>query len=162
MTQEQQILDKAKRYAKPHERFLNNTIKTDCCWIWSKCTRQGYGAFQVDNKIMDSHRYSYEYHKGKIPKGMCVLHKCDNRRCVNPEHLFLGTRIDNQKDMKNKNRAALGEKNARSKLTLNDIKDIRKSKGIVKTGVLLDKYNISRSQMGRILRHENWNNPMQL
>lgn len=56
---------------------------------------------------MITHRASYEVHIGPIPKGMFVLHKCDNRRCINPDHLFLGTAADNTKDMINKGRAYL-------------------------------------------------------
>ena len=88
------------------ERFINKVHKTDYCWIWNGAIRgnSGYGSFNVNGKIESSHRISYKLFKGVIPMGICVLHRCDNRLCVNPDHLFLGTQGDNMKDMFNKGR----------------------------------------------------------
>lgn len=69
------------------------------CWVWKKsCCRSGYGQIKVFKKMVLAHRYSYEIHKGEIPKGMEILHECDNKKCINPAHLKAGTHSQNMKD----------------------------------------------------------------
>ena len=91
------------------KRFFDKINKTETCWIWTAGSRgkTGYGAFKIKGKVIDSHRVSYEIHKGEIPEKMYVCHTCDNRKCVNPEHLFLGTAKDNWQDGFDKGRIKL-------------------------------------------------------
>lgn len=81
--------------------------ENNCCWEWKSCrSSSGYGEFYINGKNVSSHRFSYILSNGKIPSGLCVLHHCDNPGCVNPEHLFLGTQLDNMADMIKKGRKA--------------------------------------------------------
>lgn len=83
------------------QRFEEKFLVSPGCWNWIACTNpKGYGQFTQ----LRAHRVSYELYVGPIPEGLSVLHKCDNRRCVNPDHLFVGTQDDNMKDMKRKGR----------------------------------------------------------
>ncbi len=103
------------------------------CWLWMGTIHyKGYGVIYVGfknnrPKWEQSHRVSWEIHRGTIPAGMCVLHRCDTRSCVNPNHLFIGTKTDNNLDRDNKGRhiALRGENHGMSKLTDAQILSIR-------------------------------------
>jgi HNH endonuclease len=96
----------------PIERFWGYVIRGDGCWSWSGPIQKpfGYGILNVQEtgrrhpKRIRAHRFSYELHFGAIADGVWVLHHCDNPPCVRPEHLFLGTQIDNMRDMALKSR----------------------------------------------------------
>ena len=93
------------------------------CWEWISGTdKKGYGEIRLKNgksggKRAHAHRMAYEVFVGKIPQGMLVCHICDNPKCINPEHLFLGAYKDNYRDSKEKGRNAKGEKNGQAILT---------------------------------------------
>lgn len=88
------------------ERFWGYVDKGGDCWLWTAgCFKRGYGAFAYEGKRPGyAHRFSYELHHGPIPEGKLVMHKCDNRKCVNPEHLKAGTQRDNIRDSMAKDR----------------------------------------------------------
>lgn len=90
------------------------------CWLWNQALNQhGYGHCVHDWKLTLAHRASYEEFRGPIPDGMLICHRCDVRACVNPDHLFIGTYTDNNRDMSAKGRwnGLRGEKSPHAKLT---------------------------------------------
>lgn len=105
------------------EKFLAR-VKVDeaGCWIFQgMINRQGYGQVKRDGKFYFAHRYSWMLHNGEIEKGLVCCHKCDVRRCVNPDHLFVGTQKDNQQDMARKGRHVFGERSSQAKLTTENV-----------------------------------------
>jgi HNH endonuclease len=89
------------------ERFTRKyIIMPSGCWEWQATKNtQGRGFIAIHSKPVQAHRVSYQLFRGEIPKGLCVLHTCDNGGCVNPDHLWLGTQLDNRRDCINKGRA---------------------------------------------------------
>ena len=105
--------------------------------------------------IIGAHRYSYELAYGPIPDGLCCCHRCDNPQCINPEHLFLGTRSDNLQDAVRKGRMAHGETQGNSKLTEVDVRAIREDK--VSTGSILgEKYGVHPNTIYAIKKGLTW------
>ncbi len=93
------------------ERFWSKVEKSPDCWLWKAATASGYGTFRgPDGLMIGAHRMSYILAYGAIPDGLQVLHTCDNKLCVRPDHLFLGTHQDNMDDMLAKGRQALGDR----------------------------------------------------
>jgi len=80
------------------------------CWEWTgTCTANGYGQIKAFGKMVSAHRFSYELHKGPIPSGLEVMHSCDNKKCVNPDHLLAGTHAQNMREAGERGRMRSGE-----------------------------------------------------
>ena len=115
-------------------RFVNKKSNSEC-WNWNGNKVSGYGRFSIGAKSLGNvlaHRFSWEMHNNKeIPKGMVVMHSCDNPLCVNPSHLNIGTYMENTHDMLKKGRhtyiAHVGEKNGKSVLNEKIVREIRQS-----------------------------------
>lgn len=144
-------------------RFDSKVIKTDGCWIWNSAfTTRGYGFFWVGGKKRSeyAHRVAWQLASGTgIPSGMHVLHSCDNPKCVNPEHLSIGSAKDNVADCVLKKRHAFGSRNGGGKkLTEESAASIKHSKGEVSIrnaslihGVSLK--TVKHIRNGRLWRH---------
>jgi len=137
------------------------------CWIWigADFGDVGYGAFHMNGKSVGAHRVSWLLHNGKIQIKMLVCHKCDNRLCVNPRHLFLGTHSDNSKDCARKNRCNLqrtkerpkGQTHSHAKLTNEDVLLIRNVlHKTMPTKEIALKYNIGKDAITRIINRKTW------
>jgi hypothetical protein len=140
---------------------------TEGCWEWALKTRpNGYARMSFYGASWYAHRLSYLCFKGDIPKGHDICHKCDNRKCVNPNHLFTGTRKDNMQDAVSKGRQAngeaisvfrRGEKTNFAKLKEVDVLMIRnKSSGGEDTKALALVFGVSVDNIRRILRRDTW------
>ena len=144
---------------KDKARFLEKVDvkgKYDC-WEWKAFKFKGYGRFYLNGKHY-AHRASWNLYNGQIPKGMCVLHHCDNPGCVNPEHLFLGTQLDNIKDMIKKGRFVSGELSGGSKLSTNQVIEIR-NKYVPRKytlSMLSNEYKVSTRCIWEILKNKTW------
>jgi hypothetical protein len=134
------------------------------CWNWTASTRnvRGYGQIKYKDKMQLAHRVSWQIFYGEIPDGIFVCHKCDNPKCVNPTHLFLGTNQDNMNDMKAKGRSKggspPGELNHQAKLTEENVKKIRtmyKTKQYTQKE-LASVFGVERTCIGKIVRNQRW------
>lgn len=126
------------------------------CLNWNAAiNNKGYGFFWDGTKVVLAHRFSWEFNVGPT-NGYHVLHKCDNPRCVNPEHLFIGTQSDNMKDAVKKNRIPRGETHHRSKLMDHQIVEIREryAGGGVRMYELAKKFGVSRPLISMIINNK--------
>lgn len=124
------------------------------CHEWTGFrTVYGYGRY----RRKQAHRVAYTRSIGPIPTGLCICHRCDNRACVNPDHLFLGTHVDNMRDKTLKDRVHRGEDSDRAKLTEDDVRRLRK---LAQSGWseprLASEFGISKGQARRISKREQW------
>lgn len=136
------------------------------CMEWTdRLSRAGYGRTTYLGKEWGAHRLSWFLKNGPIPDGMNVLHKCDNPPCINPEHLFLGTHLDNMRDMAAKGRAksggVFGEDHGHAKLTSNEVEEILIALALAKSkdgtsGRLALKYGVSDATISHIKHGKAW------
>ena len=136
----------------PKDVFLGRIEKTDTCWLW-RGTKNGYGYgifLMPGERPVRAHRYSYEFFKGPIPEGFVVMHTCDNPPCVNPDHLQIGTKAENNADTAAKRRHNYGTDHWNGRLSSEDIAAIRASDE--RTAVLAARYGVVYSHIWRI-RH---------
>jgi hypothetical protein len=143
------------------------------CWEFQSLKTDGYGQIWVNGRMMLAHRVAYELEHGSIPEGLDALHHCDNPCCINPEHLFLGTKADNVADMVAKGRQAKGERNGMrlhperrprgerhgsAKVTAEQVRDLRArfaAGGITQTQ-LAREAGISRYALSLLLSGRTW------
>jgi len=131
------------------------------CWNWiAGIGTNGYGQFSVKFKKIGAHQFSYLLHNNiyEIPDKLCVCHRCDNRICVNPKHLWLGTYKDNSEDCEQKNRTTKGSKHGNSKLTEDDVVEIRKMYKNKQIGIkdIADIFGVSRTIIQRAATGDTW------
>lgn len=132
------------------------------CWLWVGGSSGGYGSIFSAGRKQKVHRYAYKLLVGDVADNICVLHRCDNPSCVNPEHLFLGTQQDNIADMVSKNRqtGAVGERNGNTKLTEDQVREVRRlyryksrTHGIY---ALAERFGVSDSTIHFIVQGKRW------
>jgi hypothetical protein len=154
--------DKATKEEKLERLKMNyesHVIRKDGCWSWSGVVdKNGYGQIPCGyHKNTKAHRASWLFNNGEIISGMLVCHKCDNPPCTNPEHLFLGTHKDNNLDSIKKNRAVVGSRQPKAKLTEEDVKKIRE---LLKNGVkgrrIAKDFGVAPSQICNINKGISW------
>ena len=149
------------------ERFWSKVSKSNDCWIWTGAkTKNGYGVFQKGRRgelLYKAHRFSFEIHKGEIPTGMIIMHQCDNKICVNPDHLTAGNHSQNLKDawdrnlrsMTRKNRKAIGEMS--KKLSFEDVQKIKELRSYGQTLKSIgNQFNVSLSNVHNIITGKTW------
>lgn len=139
----------------PIERFLSNFAKSDGCWEWTGgLDSRGYGHLRVGGgKRPKAHVFSYQFHVGQVPPGKFVCHRCDNPKCVNPEHLFVGTNAENTADKVSKGRQARGDAIAR-KLNSDAVREIRAMSGTLRD--VASRFGVSRRMIYLIRKGVSW------
>lgn len=146
------------------DRFWNKVaiLDQESCWLWTaSLDGRGYGQFWDGERRYIAHRFAYEWWFSRQLGELYCLHKCDNPKCVNPFHLFVGTQSDNMQDMMSKGRRyqpnVSGENNGRAKLSVENVQEIRISLSLgCSINSLANKYRVSWMTISRILTGEGW------
>lgn len=147
-------------------RFWSKVSKScdvSACWEWTgSINESGYGKFRrTEGDTCYAHRFAKEMVDGPIEEGMCVLHSCDNPKCVNPAHLFIGTKADNVKDMDAKGRSrragVCGEQHGMAKLDESDVKTIRAMKSDGESSAYIAGiYGVCKDTICKIVSKRTW------
>lgn len=163
--------------------FWSHVEKSETCWLWMANRNRGYGRAKLRRRSIFAHRVAWVIAHGPIPDGLCVLHHCDNPPCVRPDHLWLGTDLDNQRDRWAKGRGITPEQFAairhprgddhprrkhpelwparsHSKLTENQVRSIRAeyAAGGVTQQALADRYGVYQTLISQIILRQTWRN----
>lgn len=143
------------------ERFFSKVLKTDGCWEWqSRIDRHGYGKFKSGGKTWISHRFLYTQLNGPLLPSQFCMHTCDNRKCVNPDHLKLGTHSQNMDDMVNKGRqkSLKGNEHPNSKLNEAQVHEIREQylKSNPTYASVARKYEVTAPTIRDVVKRNCW------
>jgi len=147
------------------DKFWSRVNKTSNCWLWTgaRQSKKGvpvYGNVAINKQWLGAHRISWMLAFGAIPEGAWVLHKCDNPVCVNPKHLFLGTVIDNNRDMWAKRRGISNlPEHGNAKVSIEDVKKIRRlyAGGMIQAEIA-KKFGTCQANISRIVLKKSWPN----
>ena len=141
-------------------RLTDEQMASDGCWLWGSTIRPlGYGWTVLAGRPWAAHRLAYAAYYGALPPDKFVCHRCDVRACVNPQHLFLGTKAENAADRDAKGRTAKGERHPNARLTAAQVADIRARyrPGVYGARVALEReFGIGKTTMSHILNGDNW------
>lgn len=157
-----EVVQPTRKRRPLEERFWAKVSKTETCWLWTAYTDDwGYGQIgrgRCGERKIRAHRVSWTLHFGPIPNGLFVLHSCDNPPCVRPDHLWLGTNADNNRDAASKGRSACGESNGQSKLTEHQVKMIRRLRATTTftQAQIARRFGIAQSMVSMIERRHKW------
>lgn len=143
------------------ERWAKHVQRGEGCWEWTAYRDpKGYGRMGgcEPKTVILAHRASWEIHFGPIPPDTDVLHSCDNPPCSRPDHLFLGTALDNMQDASKKRRTTQGERAFCAKLTAGQVLVIRAryAAGGISHQALADAYGVARESVSELIRRETW------
>ena len=154
-------------------KFFANVDRSGDCWLWTgKTDKDGYGLFYADGGDFRAHRAAYEIGHGVAPGDLCVCHRCDNPRCVNPDHMFLGTNAENTADRDAKGRTARGDRSGSrtcpesvprgencgtSKLTEGAVRSIRLALAAgTRQESLAQEFAVTQGAISRIALNKTW------
>lgn len=129
------------------------------CWVWvGSRIRSGYGVLGIRGHHHRAHRLAWRLYRGPIPRELWVLHHCDNKGCVNPSHLYLGTRADNVRDAVLRGRTPRGTVNGHARLDDEKVRAIRRlaAAGLTTTAAIAARFDVSRPTVHHIVANRTW------